>query len=315
MIDERQQELASLYALDLLEGAERAEFEARLAGEPALRTLVDELREASTRLALQAPQFAPRPALKSRVMDRIGSRATTPRTAQRFAFPVFLPWAIAACLAVACGVVAQLYVSSKSRASLLEQQQALADIELRSVQQQLEAERILAQRQQSDSTAAISERDQRIAELDRANATATRSAEQIRDQLAAAEVEIHTLRDRLQAEADLANLKIATLASLAGNSPEALAVAVWNPNRQEGVLRVSKLPALATDKDYQLWVIDPAYETPVDSGVFSVDPATGEARITFRPTKPIKSASKFAVSLEQKGGVSAPAGPILLLGD
>ena len=34
MIDERQEELASLYALDLLEGAERVQFEAALARDP-----------------------------------------------------------------------------------------------------------------------------------------------------------------------------------------------------------------------------------------------------------------------------------------
>ena len=84
------------------------------------------------------------------------------------------------------------------------------------------------------------------------------------------------------------------------------------------MLRVEKLPALASDKDYQLWVIDPAYPLPVDSGVFTVDPATGNARISFRPDKRINNAAKFAVSLERKGGVpkaEGPKGPIMLIGD
>ena len=43
MIDERHEELASLYALDLLEGAERAQFETALARDPELQALVREL--------------------------------------------------------------------------------------------------------------------------------------------------------------------------------------------------------------------------------------------------------------------------------
>ena len=50
MIDERHEELAALYALDLLEGAEKTSFEAALAGSPELQMLVRELREASTAL-------------------------------------------------------------------------------------------------------------------------------------------------------------------------------------------------------------------------------------------------------------------------
>ena len=51
----------------------------------------------------------------------------------------------------------------------------------------------------------------------------------------------------------------------------------------------------------------------VDGGVFSVDPATGEARITFHANKPVKSVAKFAVSLERKGGVPKAEGPMVLL--
>jgi anti-sigma-K factor RskA len=102
---------------------------------------------------------------------------------------------------------------------------------------------------------------------------------------------------------------------MAGNSPQALAVAVWNPKTQEGVLSVAKLPALASDKDYQLWLIDPAYPAPVDGGVFTVNPATGDARINFKPNQRVNNAAKFAVSLERKGGVKKAEGPIVLLGD
>ena len=104
------------------------------------------------------------------------------------------------------------------------------------------------------------------------------------------------------------------LASLLKNSPQALAVAVWNPDKQEGVLKVEKLPALATDQDYQLWVVDPQYPNPVDGGVFTVDAQTGEARFQFKSKQPVKSINAFAVTLERKGGVPKAEGPFVLLG-
>jgi RNA polymerase sigma factor (sigma-70 family) len=65
MIDDRQEELASLYALDLLEGAEKAEFQGMLARDPALRRQVDELRAAASELARLAPQAEPPPELRA----------------------------------------------------------------------------------------------------------------------------------------------------------------------------------------------------------------------------------------------------------
>jgi anti-sigma-K factor RskA len=52
----------------------------------------------------------------------------------------------------------------------------------------------------------------------------------------------------------------------------------------------------------------------VSAGVFAVDPATGEAHVVFRADRPVRSAAKFAVSVERKGGVPAREGPIVLLG-
>ena len=91
-------------------------------------------------------------------------------------------------------------------------------------------------------------------------------------------------------------------------------MAVWDPKREEGVLAVSMLPAPAAGKDYQLWMIDPQYPSPVSGGVFEVDRATGEARVAFRAARPVKSIAKFAVSLERKGDVPEREGPIVLLG-
>jgi hypothetical protein len=118
---------------------------------------------------------------------------------------------------------------------------------------------------------------------------------------------------QLQKAGDVANLKIAKLADLLGNTPQAVAIAVWNPLSQSGVLTVEKLPVLQRDQDYQLWVIDPAYKDPVNGGVFTVD-ANGVARLDFRPDQSVTAATTFAISRERKGGVPKAEGPIVAAG-
>ena len=112
MISETQQDQASLYALDLLGAEETTAFERELSANAELRTLVRELRDAAAAVALSAPQNAqPSAALKNRVMQQIAaeSRSSVPSnviTPRAGAFGNWIPWAIAAALAVFCGVLA-----------------------------------------------------------------------------------------------------------------------------------------------------------------------------------------------------------------
>jgi hypothetical protein len=118
---------------------------------------------------------------------------------------------------------------------------------------------------------------------------------------------------QLQKAGDIAQLKIAKLASLVGNSPEAVAIAVWNPLKHEGVLTVDNLPLIQQDQDYQLWVIDPNHPGgPVSAGVFAID-ARGTAKVHFRPDLPV-TAAQFAISRERKGGSAKPEGAIVAAG-
>lgn len=289
MIDERQEVLASLYALDLLEGAERAQFEAAIARDPALQALVRELRESSSALAHTVPPAEPPRELKARILASIEARR--PRDAApaddekiirpaAFGFWSFVPWAAAACLAVSAGWFAYRGSVSQTEASLLREQQSLAGLELKSAQNQLEAERIINQR--------------RVADFDG---------------------QIARLTAEMKLQGDLANLKITALASMLDNSPKAMAVAVWDPIKQNGVLKMQNMPALASNQDYQLWAVDEANPTaPVDAGVISFAGGTGETQIKFTTKEPVKAVAAFAISLERKGGVPKRVGPIILLG-
>jgi|SRR4029450_10192411 anti-sigma-K factor RskA len=108
MISEEQQDQAALYALGLLGAAEDAAFESELRANAELRDLVRELREAAGDLALTASSLVPPPSLKQRIMGEIAmetKRVVPMPTRQRAAFG-WIPWAIAAGLAVFCGLLA-----------------------------------------------------------------------------------------------------------------------------------------------------------------------------------------------------------------
>ena len=87
-------------------------------------------------------------------------------------------------------------------------------------------------------------------------------------------------------------------------------VALWDPQRREGALHLTKLPQPAPDKDYQLWIITPESKQPMDAGII---PSASEC-LTFSATQPVKQVAAFAISLEPKGGSVTPRGPVIYLG-
>jgi anti-sigma-K factor RskA len=282
MIDDRQEELASLHAFNLLEGAEKDAFLAEIAGNPELAKHVAGMCAAATAMAHAAPDATPPAELRARVLAsaaRVGASAKA--TAQQpvemapvALFPTWIPWLAAACLSVATILAGRKYAVERHQYANMADQAEVTRVALDQARSEL-----------ADTKHQLSETNLKVIEL-----TA-----------------------KLRDEGDLAHFKISTLASMLGNSPAAVAVAVWDPSRERGVLSVSNLPAAASEKDYQLWVIDKQYPTPVSAGTFVVDPATGEAHVVFKADKPVNSIAKFAVSVERKGGSDSPQGPIILI--
>jgi anti-sigma-K factor RskA len=106
MISEEQQDQAALYVLGLLEPHEAAAFESELNANAELRDVARELHEAASSVALTAPPRTPPASLKQRIMREIAIK-TEERTVlplQRAPFG-WIPWAIAAALAVFCGLL------------------------------------------------------------------------------------------------------------------------------------------------------------------------------------------------------------------
>lgn len=265
MIDEHLEEQASLYVLGALDAEETRTFEAAMRRDPELQGLVTSLRTASDAMAGTAPSVKPPAELRQRILDQIENRAheekivRLPASSPGNQSAVWLPWALAACLAIICGLL------------------------------------VLHQTRRED------EFNTQFAGLNQTIAT-----------LQAATNDLHAVVADLTQKNELAKIRIAVLDSQVPDS-KAVAVTLWDNEKQDGVLVVQKLPELGPDKDYQLWVIDPSVENPIDAGVFSVD-AAGNQRAVFKTKSLVKAANKFAVTVERKGGVPKAQGQMVLLG-
>jgi anti-sigma-K factor RskA len=84
----------------------------------------------------------------------------------------------------------------------------------------------------------------------------------------------------------------------------------WSPRARRGILVAANLAALPADRQYELWVF--LKGKPVNAGVFDVD-ASGRALFESSDF-PEPDAQNFAVTVEPRGGVPAPTGPIVLVG-
>ena len=259
MIDERMEEQASLYVLGVLTPEETRAFEAALGSNAELKQFVATLRNSRDALAGSLPQITPPPALKKKILAQIEAQEKVIPMPSRVERPeslaIWLPWALAACLAIVCII-------------FFSQQLALRQ------KNDEQAKRLVALGQMADS---------------------------LRNQTQDLQQQVASLQETNR----LAGLRIAMLNSLLADSPKAVAVSLWDNQQQRGVFLVQNLKPLPVDKDYQLWVIDPKYPTPVSAGVFQVD-AQGNMRLQFKTDKLIESANKFAVTLEPKGGLSMP---------
>lgn len=96
-----------------------------------------------------------------------------------------------------------------------------------------------------------------------------------------------------------------------GPQPKARGKVFWSEGAKRGVLVAGGLEALPADRQYQLWVFVDG--KPVDAGVFDVD-AAGRALFESRDLAAVRTAENFAVTVEPRGGLTAPSGPIVLLG-
>ncbi len=102
--DETRLEQAALYAVDALPADEAAKFRALVRENPALADLVAEYESAGSLFAEAMPSVAPPAELRARILASIAVKPApveAPSAAARSSAAIFVPWGVAAALAVA----------------------------------------------------------------------------------------------------------------------------------------------------------------------------------------------------------------------
>lgn len=126
MISESTEETASLYVLGLLDADEAARFAAEIRQDEELARLVFELEASAATLAHAAPMLTPPSALKVRIIEQIGQGKII-----SFARPsAWLPWAVAACLAIAAGMLAWHNSQLQTQLVFLRSQDSLSRLKI-----------------------------------------------------------------------------------------------------------------------------------------------------------------------------------------
>jgi anti-sigma-K factor RskA len=267
MIDERMEEQASLYVLGALTPEETQTFETTLRSDAELQGLVAKLHGAAEALARTVPRLIPPPALKQRILAEIEKEEHRHKVVPLphptpGGLPVWLSWALAACLAVFAGVLWKRGQNWQAETAALEAKLASTV--------QLEAQ-------------------------------ARQQARDLQRQLGSLQTELAALQDKY----NVSQMRVAILTSLLQDSPKSVAVSVWDNTKQEGVFVGENLKTLPADKDYQLWVLDPRNQNPIDAGVFTIDDK-GRVRYPFKAKAQVQVPEKFAVTIEPKGGAARP---------
>ena len=274
MSPEEREELASLYVLGALEGEELAAFERELTTHPELALLVTELERASALLATSVPQHKPPEVVRQSVFQHIRSPVPAKEPARR---PLFTFAWIPWAVAASLAICSALLWNERSRLNA-----AVAKVE----------------HENQDLRSRVASLDAERARLESRVSTLEKEKEDLQVRVASLEQ-----RDPLR------EIRPVTLVAQRGAPSTEKVVALWDPYRRAGALH-AKLPEPAPDKDYQLWIITPESKQPVDAGVI---PAFSDC-LTFAPTQPVTQVAALAISLEPKGGSTAPRGPVIFLG-
>jgi anti-sigma-K factor RskA len=141
-----------------------------------------------------------------------------------------------------------------------------------------------------------------------------------REELRSREGQLTAELSKAQADVARRDLRVRVLESddvkvlfLGGKDPQpsARAKVFWSEKAKTGMILAGNLAALPPDKQYELWIFSEG--KPVAAGVFDADPS-GRALFESLHLPGIVLAQNFAVTIEPRGGVPQPTGPIVLVG-
>ncbi len=285
---EHQEEQAALHALHMLDPHESRILESEMRSDSRLLECVAELEESAAKISFLLPEQTPPPECRRELLTALKQRRRANMAAISTPLRIFrnpwLAWAAAAGLAIAA---VGLWNASQSLSSKIV---SLGESE----------------------TSAKSE----AAKAREINDTFSSSLIEADHELAHVKSELRAKITRLNEAGQVARMEAVVLRSAIKRYDEGVAIVIWDSEKQEGKLKLDKLPPAPSNKDYQLWVLDKKTPgSPISAGVIKVD-QRGFATVTFKPTGEISEMSKFALSLEKQGGVSQKSqdGPIVFIG-
>jgi anti-sigma-K factor RskA len=352
MTHEAFREMLPLYVVGALDGDELHNFERYVAEnrEQCISELA-EYQAVADQIALAAPSAKPSPNVYDRIATAIdeGKRPQPASAAAPAAVPTqrakqpgltlgalivrLVPWAAAAALAVVLmnlnaqlqSVTSQLQAKTDAYNSLVatnkEQQGGLTDLNSRLEAQgkefngkidQLRAKNI---EQQHDLDALHAANKQLSDEKD----GFLRAADRMREQLEQQNLQTAALQKKMDEETSSLDLfmdpstRMAPLVDPKGES-KAIAKVYWNGGRKAGFMIVSNCSPVqqSQGKCLELWAICGS-EPPVAAGVGWTDDS-GHAVFPVKLAKDMACIDKFAVTVERAGGVPAPEGAPVLVG-
>jgi anti-sigma-K factor RskA len=262
------------WALGALPEAEARAVEAHLDTCAQCQADARALAGVAAGLAASAPDEGPSPAVRERLMARVGG-AAAPVAAERVDAPTGRPAAPASSWTPRAGWLAA------AAALLLSGYLTWDGLRLRDRVATLSAEL-------AEARALVAASETRIADLRRAADRGTSAM-------------------AVLTAPDLARVNLAGQPE----APEARAVAYWSRARGM-VFNASKLPPPPPGKTYQVWVVT-ADPTPISAGLIEPD-INGQVDVVFATPPDIPQPVAVAVTLEPAGGVPSPTGAKYLVG-
>ena len=328
-MNERHEELASLFALGALPTKEARAFETEMARDPELRALLRDFQNATAALAHAAPLIAPPANLEAQIIAQIHAESAAAMPTQRDTR--WLTWAAVAALAAVFAILAAGLGHERQQlrreVAMLREKAAGAE-NLEAARAGLESDITALREKETKATAQVARIAAERTQLLTKTASLAAERTQLESNLAtlkkkdgASAVAIRNLtaqldktRQTLAALQDdaLNSLAIRTLTGQVAETGETRAAVAWSQAQQHGILTVEKLEPPGAAQDYQLWVIDEKAGAPISAGLLRVD-EKGGARYEFNFNATVGSADKFAISREKKGGSTKPEGPIVLI--
>ncbi len=309
-------EQIALYAIGALNEQERAEFERRLAASPELRARVAEERAAALALMMAVEPIEPPPALKQKVMTRIGAPARPAKPAQSSGLSDWLRYLFGGFAVAFASLALVLGVGLVNTQSQLAQQRtysAQLEAQLRDVSAQLAASRDRAAQLERE----LSEAQNRLAQAEQRVLAAQADVDQARAELSAAQAEVERVRSELavaKSELDVlsqADVRVASIPAFKDEFKQGSISLFYAPGAETALITARNLPPLSPDQTYQVWLIKGDLRLP--SEIFNTAP-DGTGRLVVKSDEPFSAFDNIGVTIEPAGGrpTPNPDGPIFL---